>query len=102
MAARATASGLRPGGSVRGRAMFFFHPAPHDHHADIPARSDRLGRSLLPALCLAAVMALGGMLTVPVAATSRPAPPDPTPTNGWPVKIPEEATFSLELTPADK
>jgi Bacterial Ig domain len=82
--------------------MFFFRPVTPNHHADLPARHDRPGRSLLPALCLAAVMALGGMLTFPVAATSQPAPPDPTPTNGWPVKIPEEATFSLELTPADE
>jgi hypothetical protein len=82
--------------------MFFFHPALHGQHADLPARHDRPGRSLLPALCLAVVTVLGGLLTAPVAATSQPAPPDPAPTSGWPVKIPEEATFSLELSPADE
>jgi hypothetical protein len=81
--------------------MFFFHPAPHDHHADIPARHDRPGRSLLPALCLATVMALGGILTFPVAATSEPVPA-PTRPDGKPVEIPKGATFDLELTPANE
>jgi hypothetical protein len=81
--------------------MFFIHPAPHDHHADIPARHDRPGRSLLPALCLAAVAVLGGIVTAPVAATSEPVPSGPTPTDERPVKIPDGATFSLELTPAN-
>ena len=79
--------------------MFFFHPATKDHHADLPARHDRPGRSVLPALCLAAVMGLGGMLTFPVAATSEPVPPDPTPTNGQSVK--KQTTAGLELTPAN-
>ena len=68
--------------------MFFIHPAPHDHHADIPARHDRPGRSLLPALCLAAVAVLGGIVTAPVAATSEPVPSGPTPTDERSVKIP--------------
>ena len=81
--------------------MFFFHPAPHDHHADIPARHDRPGRSLLPALCLATVMALGGMLTFPVMATSEPVPA-PTRPDGQPVEIPKGASFDLELSPANQ
>jgi hypothetical protein len=79
--------------------MFFFHPAPHEHHADIPARHGRPGRSLVPALCLAAVIALGGMLTFPVAATSRPVPPDPTADRS--VRLPVGATVSLKLAPED-
>src|SRR5215218_3682844 len=101
MAARPTASGPRPEASQEGGAMFFFHPATPNHHADLPARHDRPGRSLLPALCLVTVMALGGMLTFPVAATSEPAPPDPTPTNGQSAPIPKGAAFGLELTPAN-
>jgi Bacterial Ig domain len=80
--------------------MFFFHPAPHDHHADLPARHDRPGRSLLPVLCLAAVTVLGGILTAPVAATSQPAPPGPT--DDKPVEIPEGKTTTLVLAPADE
>src|SRR5262245_31801988 len=102
MAAGPTASGPRPEGRSGGGVMFFFHPAPHNHHAGLPARHDRPGRSLLPALCLAAMLALGGMLTFPVAATSEPTPPEPTPTRDRPVKIPEGAKFRLELTPANK
>jgi Bacterial Ig domain len=82
--------------------MFFFHPATPNHYADLPASHDRPGRSLLPALCLATVMALGGMLTFPVAATSEPVPPTPTRPDGQPVEIPEGATFDLELAPADE
>ena len=57
---------------------------------------------LLPALCLAAAVVLGGMLTVPVAATSAPVPPNPTRADGQPVEIPGGATFSLELSPAEE
>ena len=74
----------------------FFHPASDNHHADIPARHGRPGRLLLPALCLAAALVL---LAVPVAATSQPAPPAPT---DKPVEIPEGATATLVLTPADE
>ena len=75
----------------------FFHPASHNHHADTPARHGRPGRLLLPALCLAAALVL---LAVPVAATSQPAPPAPT--DDKPVEIPEGATATLVLTPADE
>jgi hypothetical protein len=81
--------------------MFFFHPAPHDHHADIPADQRGARRSLLLALSLVAITALGGILAGPVAATSEPAPPDPTQTDDRSVEIPEGATVILELNPAD-
>jgi hypothetical protein len=77
-----------------------FHPASQHHHEDIPARHGRPGRLLLRALCLAAALILGGMLTVPVAATSQPAPPGPT--DDKPVEIPEGAAATLVLTPADE
>lgn len=79
--------------------MFLIHPAPHDQHASIPARHGRPGRSLVRALCLVAVMAVGGILVFPVTATSEPVPPDPT--GDRLEKIPYGAKVRLELTPAD-
>jgi hypothetical protein len=79
--------------------MFFFHPAPHDHHADIPADHRRPGRSALLVLSLAAITTLGGILAGPVAATSQAAQPDPS-RDRW-VRIPVGATAELKLTPAD-
>jgi large repetitive protein len=79
--------------------MFLFHPAPDDRHEDIPVDHGSPGRSLLLALFLAAITALGGILTLPVSATSQPAPPDPTDDRS--LKLPAGATVTLELTPKD-
>ena len=73
--------------------MFFFHPAPQDQRADIPPRHAGAGWSLLPAVALAALMVLGGILTVP--ASSRTAQPEPT--DGRSVDIPAGAAVRLKL-----
>jgi hypothetical protein len=79
--------------------MYLFHPARHGQPADSPATTSSLARSGLLVLLLAALLALGGIMTGPTAATSRTAKPDPT--GGRPVDIPVEAKVVLELTPVD-
>ena len=79
--------------------MSLFHSASHDQDTDAPSRPGTPGRSVLLGLSLTVIMALGGILAGPVAATSQTAQPDPT---GDPsVDIPVEADVRLELTPVD-
>ena len=79
--------------------MYLFRPARHGQPAHIPATTSGLARSGLLVLLLAALLALGGILTGPTAATSHTAMPDPT--DGRLVDIPIEAEVLLELTPVD-
>jgi hypothetical protein len=79
--------------------MYLFRPARHGQPAHIPATTSGLARSGLLVLLLAALLALGGILTGPTAATSHTATPDPT--DSRLVDIPIEAEVLLELTPVD-